>query len=436
MGDNSLPDVHENLANIKQTQTPVSSTKLTGTTPNAFQFPTQGTLTPALTPRVELGLTCTFIALYGILFLMVYIQLWMIWCYKHKRFSYQTVFLYLALTWSGLRATLFSFYFNDCAKVDFLPVPVYWLIFCFPVCLQFIILSLLVLFFIQVVFKTRAKYEPNRFKLPVKVSLSIAVIIFLGTNIACAVTAKKYEDTSKTLPFYLLYIRVAINDTLFIIMGIVLSLCIFKMAKISATSVVLEAKGTTKCQAVVASILTTLLYTSRAVYNLVAVLPVSRERKLPSFGYSWINVTDQADFVRLNVGYAFLSFGIVLFVWEVLPMFIVIILFRVRKPGSSSNLRDLPSHTQNPKASFFDNPRRYDSDEDISGRTTTEPLLNPATINSTYTVINSASPKNSPHETPQGTPRSHRLGYGAVVHSWDRRNSGPVIVGSESNTPR
>ena len=43
----------------------------------------------------------------------------------------------------------------------------------------------------------------------------------------------------------------------------------------------------------VASILVSLLYTSRAVYNLVAVCPVSREKKLPSFGYGWINVTDQ-----------------------------------------------------------------------------------------------------------------------------------------------
>ena len=68
------------------------------------------------------------------------------------------------------------------------------------------------------------------------------MIVFLGTNIACAVTAKKYEDKSTTLPFYLLYIRVAINDSLFIMMGIVLSICIFKMAKISAASVVLEAK--------------------------------------------------------------------------------------------------------------------------------------------------------------------------------------------------
>lgn len=113
-------------------------------------FPTQGTLVPALKPKVEIGLTYTYISLYGIVFLMVYIQLWMIWYYRHKRFSYQTVFLFLTLIWSGLRVALFSFYFNDCARVNFFPLFLYWLMFCFPVCLQFVILCLLVLFFAQV----------------------------------------------------------------------------------------------------------------------------------------------------------------------------------------------------------------------------------------------------------------------------------------------
>ena len=44
----------------------------------------------------------------------------------------------------------------------------------------------------------------------------------------------------------------------------------------------------------------------------------------------------QADFIDLDRGYAYMSFAIVLFVWEVLPMFIVIIFFRVRKPNTSS----------------------------------------------------------------------------------------------------
>ena len=80
------------------------------------------------------------------------------------------------------------------------------------------------------------------FRLPMKVSLCVAVIIFIGTNIASAVSARKYQDQSTALPLYLLYIRVAINDTLFVIMGLLLSVCIFRIVKISAASVVLEAK--------------------------------------------------------------------------------------------------------------------------------------------------------------------------------------------------
>ena len=80
------------------------------------------------------------------------------------------------------------------------------------------------------------------FRLPMKVSLCVAVIIFIGTNVASAVSARKYQDQSTALPLYLLYIRVAINDTLFVIMGLLLSVCIFRIVKISAASVVLEAK--------------------------------------------------------------------------------------------------------------------------------------------------------------------------------------------------
>jgi hypothetical protein len=40
--------------------------------------------------------------------------------------------------------------------------------------------------------------------------------------------------------------------------------------------------------------------------------------------------------IYLDKGYAYVSFGIVLFVWEFLPTFVIVIFFRVRKPPSSS----------------------------------------------------------------------------------------------------
>ena len=115
-------------------------------------FPTIGPppLEPAISPSVHLSLTVAYITLYGFLFIFIYIQLWLILFYKHKRFSYQTVFLGLCLLWAGLRTSLFSFYFNNCVLANNLGTVFYWLLYCFPVCLQFITLCLLVLFFAQV----------------------------------------------------------------------------------------------------------------------------------------------------------------------------------------------------------------------------------------------------------------------------------------------
>ena len=44
-------------------------------------------------------------------------------------------------------------------------------------------------------------------------------------------------------------------------------------------------------QAVLCSGVIVALYLSRAVYNIIAVTPI----KVPSYGYGWINVTDQVS---------------------------------------------------------------------------------------------------------------------------------------------
>ncbi|ESO90132.1 hypothetical protein LOTGIDRAFT_192257, partial [Lottia gigantea] len=321
----------------------------------------------ALSPSVELSLTIAYIVLYGLLFLLVYCQLWMIWYYRHKRFSYQTVFLFLCLLWSGLRTTLFSFYFNDCDEANNLPGVIYWLLYCLPVCLQFVILCLLVLFFAQYTFiyQSFSNYFPCVLysRRPVRILVGIAAIVFIASNIGCAVIVKYHEAKYMSVPMELLYVRVAINDSLFVIFAIVLSVCIYKMTKMSSSSLVLEAKGTTMCQAISAGLLITLLFTSRAIYNFIAIYPKERS-KIPGFGYDWVNVSDQADAYNLDGGYAYLSFGVVLFVWEVFPTFVVVIFFRVRRAVTTSLAESTHSHTS--KVFFFDNPRRYDSDDDLS----------------------------------------------------------------------
>ncbi|KAL5008293.1 hypothetical protein ScPMuIL_013874 [Solemya velum] len=387
------------------------------------------TLKPALTANAQLSLTVVYICLYGLLFVMVYVQLWMIWYYRHKRFSYQTCFLFLCLVWSGLRTTLFSFYFDDCVEGNMLPIPLYWLLYCFPVCLQFIYMCLLVLYFAQVVFKGRARYTPSKYKKPLRISLAIVVLVFLLTSVTSAVIVKYHERKWHSVPLELLYARVGINDSLFVGVAIVLSVCIYKMTKMSYSSLVLEAKGTTVRQALVVCVIIILLFTSRALYNLLAVCPPLR-LKVPGFGFNWVNVSDQADLVNLSGGYAYLSFGIVLFVWEFLPTFIVVVFFRVKKPKTDETLSDLSSNSQINRSYFFDNPRRYDSEDDltVSGRNYPE-------INHSCSV-NAGSRNSTPRGTPKGTPR---LNYGAL-HSevypvLGVSGTPPVIYSSPRHNP-
>ena len=112
-------------------------------------------LTPAapLVVKVNLTLTITFTSLYGLLFILIFTQLLLILYYKHRRFSYQSVFLFICLIWAALRTTLFAFHFKSCDCVEALyRLPGFWkwLLYEFPVFLQYLTLCLLAFYFAKV----------------------------------------------------------------------------------------------------------------------------------------------------------------------------------------------------------------------------------------------------------------------------------------------
>uniref|UniRef100_A0A672K099 G protein-coupled receptor 137Ba n=1 Tax=Sinocyclocheilus grahami TaxID=75366 RepID=A0A672K099_SINGR len=109
-----------------------------------------------------------------------------------------------------------------------------------------------------------------------------------------------------------------------------------------------------------------LLYSSRACYNLV-VLALAKIKSINSFDYDWCNVSDQADLKSMlgDAGYA--VFGVILFVWELLP---TPLLFQrcIRSVSKDiyNSVSVIPGHMFSSRAYFFDNPRRYDSDDDLA----------------------------------------------------------------------
>lgn len=320
------------------------------------------TLSPAVPPFVTLGLTVAYTIFYSILFFFVYVQLWLVLRYRHKRLSYQTVFLSLCLLWSALRTILFSFYFKNFVTANTLgPFP-FWLLYCFPVCLQFFTLSLMNLYLAQVVFKAKSKYAPElqRYRLPLYLLFLFISLLFLVVNLVCALLVKTASAEVHTI----VLIRVAINDSLFVLCAISLSVCLYKIAKMSLANIYLESKGTSVCQVTVIGATVILLYASRACYNLV-VLALSN-KSINSFDYDWYNVSDQADLQSTLGDAGYIVFGVVLFVWELLPTSLVVFFFRVRQPSQDRSGSGIPSHVFSSRSYFFDNPRRYDSDDDLA----------------------------------------------------------------------
>ncbi|MEE6475263.1 hypothetical protein FKM82_010674 [Ascaphus truei] len=250
------------------------------------------TLTPAVPPYVKLGLTIVYTVFYLLLFVFVYVQLWLVLYYKHKRFSYQTVFLFLCLLWASLRAVLFSFYFRNFVEANALGAFSFWLLYCFPVCLQFFTLTLMNLYFARVIFKAKSKYSPEllKYRLPLYLVFLVISLIFFVVNLTCAILARTESTEAKVIVF----IRVAINDTLFVLCAISLSICLYKISKMSLAGVYLESKGSSVCQVTCIGVTVILLYTSRACYNLV-VLSLSDNSRYSSFDYDWYNVSDQAS---------------------------------------------------------------------------------------------------------------------------------------------
>lgn len=109
------------------------------------------TISPGISKDTVEAFTISFIILYALIFLLVYIQLILVLCYKYKRLSYQTVLLFLCLFWAGLRTVLFSVFIQDVNKASVKPNSIqHWILYSFPVCLQYTILCLLVLYFAQV----------------------------------------------------------------------------------------------------------------------------------------------------------------------------------------------------------------------------------------------------------------------------------------------
>ncbi|XP_057579903.1 integral membrane protein GPR137C isoform X3 [Hippopotamus amphibius kiboko] len=273
-----------------------------------------------------LALSILHALLYAALFAFAYLQLWRLLLYRERRLSYQSLCLFLCLLWAALRTTLFSAAFSPRGPLPLLRPPArlhvlpHWLLYCFPSCLQFSTLCLLNLYLAEVICKVRCATELDKHKILLHLGFILASLLFLVVNLTCAMLV--HGDVPENQLKWTVFVRALINDSLFILCAISLVSYICKITKTSSANVYLESKGMSLCQTVVVGSVVILLYSSRACYNLV-VITISQDTLESPFNYGWDNLSDEA-------------------------------------PAGMAN-----SHSYSSRAYFFDNPRRYDSDDDL-----------------------------------------------------------------------
>ncbi|KAG8126677.1 hypothetical protein E2320_021778 [Naja naja] len=315
-------------------------------------------------PALELGLSVLYTLLYAGLFLFTYLQLWLLFYYREKRLSYRTMCLFLCLLWAALRTVLFSFYLQTSTRAVELrlqPFP-HWLLFCFPVCLLFATNCLLNLYFAEVIFKIKCAAEFNKYKTFLYMGSVFISLLFIFVNLTCALVAQ--DNVSEDQLRWTVFARALINDSLFILSAILLACCMCKLSKVSSANVYLESKGTSLCQALLVGSVVILLHSSRAFYNLVAVV-ITPDHAPSPFNYGWDNLSDKLQGKEVN-GEEYIVFGVVLFLWEFVPTIFVVLFFRAQR--LAQNLAPagmINNHSYSSRAYFFDNPRRYDSDDDL-----------------------------------------------------------------------
>ncbi|VFV20810.1 Hypothetical predicted protein [Lynx pardinus] len=171
-----------------------------------------------------------------------------------------------------------------------------------------------------VICKVRCATELDKHKILLHLGFILASLLFLVVNLTCAVLV--HGDVPENQLKWTVFVRALINDSLFILCAISLVSYICKITKMSSANVYLESKGMSLCQTVVVGSVVILLYSSRACYNLV-VITISQDTLESPFNYGWDNLSDKAPAGMIN------------------------------------------SHNYSSRAYFFDNPRRYDSDDDL-----------------------------------------------------------------------
>jgi len=316
----------------------------------------------------HLGLAIT----YGALFLFELVQLGRIIYFRHKFRSFTVAFLTLCFFWAFLRGIFFAFIVDN--RWDAADNWIYSIIYWTPINIQFATFSLLVAYYAHLEHKQKGEWRI--FKRRYTLIYGISNLLFFGFECVLIILGIIYDDGA-TEPLWLTNIHKIFSSIVFFIL-----MCIngFYGFHISST---LAQKGSvvqTKLLArlsfkkiVTVSVSLFLIFTFRCIYEFTSVLSV------------------KSNF-DIGQGKEYITF-LMFYIFEIIPTILVLVLFGQIRSTRLGALSNKPSGIRSAnyvrvtngvkvsagqlvRADIFNDPRRYDSDEETPLRSSsTTPVI-------------------------------------------------------------
>jgi len=277
--------------------------------------------------------------------------------YGHNIWGWQFGFLALCIPFAALRC-LFFLLFDVLSEVGIvLFFALYWI----PSAIQFATFSLLVLFYAHIYWRTEKQWEKKKTRYVLTFVLCNVFYIMI-TYIAIVIVA--VSDTQSNWENRMWNSLQAMVFTVLVSVLAFYGVRVAGLMRAGKTQISFQPKKSSNLQVISVTAIIFLLFTSRAIFNML-----SASQAISLTVSSGLSVNDMLVFVLFVL-------------WEIVPTTLVIILFwRIPSPKRSAqlpNTQAVPYKVGMPKeksrnpldgaaqtTSLFDNPQRYDSDEDV-----------------------------------------------------------------------
>jgi len=300
-------------------------------------------------------------ALYFFLVIFIGWQLIRIAYYRHKIMSFK-VWFFIQCFFSALLRSIFFLVFDYVTAINWLYLIVYWI----PINIQYSTFSLLVVYYAHL--QHKQKTEWYSFKRKYFAAYIITNLIFLILAIIWIGLGIQYDSDNTLEPAWLDQIHSYFTSAIFFLLVIVLAWHTYQVYKLMKA-----AKGTQ-------TVLVGKVSWTKILGIAIALFCLFTSRTL----YDFITAVDTRLVVQVSAGSdiaAMITF-IALLLWEIIPIILVLFLFgnvsattlgafskpENKKVNTLFRQKKINDNAQDQllKASLFNDPKRYDSDDETT----------------------------------------------------------------------